>query len=500
MLLSFLSALQKELHVQRRRDLATGMVYIVTHDLDLDWQDRTVVSLCQLLASELDTTVLTTLYRLIHGLLLQPNDRHLLISVPASYSSLCAAPLHDPALTALVLPIIVIPKVLHRTQSPQSKAALCLLLCTLSKAMPTDNAGNAGDSTTNTAVNTSPTSTATFPSTTVLKWVVTTIEQEGMTMPLLYLIDALRLSHACLRTITSASIDSIQSRTVVAQFVRHNITRNANFRHQWKCIDLLLLYTYCTDNNRNAKQCLNLLWSRPGTGLSTVVSLLLSHSLQVDYTVWKHIKDQLNKSNRISFDLLASGSRGSTVHGRKTVAVLVRYRNQKQHDMCGRLLLKILETTVLMYFNSRENVSSSSERRSNGSSMSLSVLAGVQALVRASVYDEVNRGADVVLIRLARTSLGLATQIVHQLQEIPDSTDNLKRKQRKHALMHRLAEEIEDKAVSRRQLCMPSRPASRSHHRPRSKFGGLQRELLAKRPLTAAGVVAKIQHSRKHNF
>lgn len=162
--------------------------------------------------------------------------------------------------------------------------------------------------------------------------------------------------------------------------------------------------------------------------------------------------------------------------------------------MVQLLLLKSLETSILFYMNkidfSRQQKTSGNSSSGGDSRISLSVLAGIQALVRAAVCGKVSRGAELVLCRISKTSVDAGNHIIHQLQNIPDAQMSKDSANKKQQLIHLLVDEMEDTTHLQRQAFVPRRPASRAHHggqvpNLRGRYNKMKKMPSKRRPFTA---------------
>lgn len=449
--------------------------------------DETIVQLfLPLISTEMDNNVMETLIKIIHVLCLEPNNAHLVAKPTLNHDTLCAAPLLWNGMASIILPFLVgvtsttytdrssgsstphphphpLP---HHTQAVRQH--ICLLLVTLTHA------------TTST-----PTTASLWES--IKTWLYASIEQRELTLPLLSLVNAMGLGNECIAQLTSKAIASRTSRGILSRFVRSIVTCHSTFFHQWNNINLVLLYSYCLDSCPQARQSLNIIWSRPGIGLKTVVLLLLSDTIELDHAAWKQIKHAVRpqqQSNTLQFSAISKGK------------MIVRYGNSKQYDMVQLLLLKSLETSILFYMNkidfSRHQKNSGNSSSGGDSRISLSVLAGIQALVRAAVCGKVSRGAELVLCRISKTSVDAGNHIIHQLQNIPDAQMSKDSANKKQQLIHLLVDEMEDTTHLQRQAFVPRRPASRAlaHHggqvpNLRGRYNKMKKMPSKRRPFTA---------------
>lgn len=471
--MNFHIGLSKEKHVERRRNLASGILFITIHDSSILSDDgerkNQIYHLARLLKNELDSCVYCSILKIMHSLCLKPEDSCHINEPILNYDLLSdATPLND-KFTPLLLPFLIeqCSNLSHQhLQSEDILTHLCLLLITLSH----------GSVTTMKEAEMSSMKEAEMSSMwdTIKIWVVETMKKERLSLPLLYLYNALNIK--CVGLVTSIAIRYHHSRILLSQFLRNIISCNHNFYQQWNHMMLFFLFTYCTDDDNNSKQCLNILFSRPGIGLKTIITLLLSNSIEVDYELWKKIKNQVTKNQKdehaIHFNAISKGN--------QVISIFIRYGNTKQSNMINSLLLKALEVSILMYMNkidfsngfsgnSGSTVSNISSVR-NGGSITLSVLTGVQALLRASVNDhKQSKGAEIVLLRLARFSKSLAHHILKQLQEIhyEKGDPNFKRKKDLIQILVEEVQEMEDGEISLcRQQYIPCRPKGGRVKRP----------------------------------
>jgi hypothetical protein len=211
--------------------------------------------------------------------------------------------------------------------------------------------------------------------------------------------------------------------------------------------------------------------------------LLLSNTIEVEVSLWKKMSAALPPHTGGAVQFHAVRSRGSFSQGRKTV--IVRYGNELQKRNVVTVCVNILQTSVLVYLNHLKL-----EKKKNvNDQISLSVLAGVQALVRVSMTEDV----DHVLVRFCRTSLPLGKYVLGQLDEmyLTSGTAEKKKRARGEELVRRLADEVVLMEKSSRQGSpfhrhkQPCRPASSSTNLRRQPPRRNHRQFIVKRSASA---------------
>lgn len=485
--MNFHLALRREKNTQRRRHLAAGIQWRCAHDLEVRAQHRTSVltSVSPLICSEIDKVVRIKLIQIVHALCLCDAD---VPSLLANNTSLFVAPLVNSSFTSIVMPfLLLLPP--FSTLDLSTLNPLCCLLSTLYKS--TNEASIRSDDTQSQHWEQ------------VKTWVRKASEQDALSLPLLHLLHCMHMGKECAPSIVSRTIVSdFGQRALFATFLRSIVSNDAMFHHQWSAtVIIFLLYTYCMDSDRNAKQCLNILWCRPRTGLGAVIMLLLSNTIEVESLLWKNISATLccdqhdDGAGRVKFHAIRS--RGSSSHGGKIVSVIVRYGNELQKSNVARMCIHILQSTVLVYSNHLDLETSGSS--SSKDQISLSVLAGVQALLRVSMTEDV----DHVLIRLCRASLIMGKYVVRQLDQMYSmySTTGREKNARGKDLLRQLSDEValmeknDDEDPQLHAQHKPCRPASGMNRRsqlPRRKY----HQLMVKRSASVLGNVSKTADPR----
>ena len=485
--MNFHLALRREKNTQRRRHLAAGIQWRCAHDLEVRAQHRTSVltSVSPLICSEIDKVVRIKLIQIVHALCLCDAD---VPSLLANNTSLFVAPLVNSSFTSIVMPfLLLLPP--FSTLDLSTLNPLCCLLSTLYKS--TNEASIRSDDTQSQQWEQ------------VKTWVRKASEQDALSLPLLHLLHCMHMGKECAPSIVSRTIVSdFGHRALFATFLRSIVSNDAMFHHQWSAtVIIFLLYTYCMDSDRNAKQCLNILWCRPRTGLGAVIMLLLSNTIEVESLLWKNISATLccdqhdDGAGRVKFHAIRS--RGSSSQGGKIVSVIVRYGNELQKSNVARMCIHILQSTVLVYSNHLDLETSGSS--SSKDQISLSVLAGVQALLRVSMTEDV----DHVLIRLCRASLIMGKYVVRQLDQMYSmySTTGREKNARGKDLLRQLSDEValmeknDDEDPQLHAQHKPCRPASGMNRRsqlPRRKY----HQLMVKRSASVLGNVSKTADPR----
>ena len=297
-----------------------------------------------------------------------------------------------------------------------------------------------------------------------------------ITVPFLNLIHAMSMGNLCTPILVSHYISSRTNRCTISHFLR-SIISQPKFHQQWSNMALFLLYTYCIDSDPNAKQCLTILWSRPGQGMGHSISLLLANTINVSFHFWQIFSKAMQqipatRTGSLTFHGMGSSNKNSSFNGHKTVSVIVRYGNVKQENMIQRILLNTIQNSILIWY---KNEDFSIIQDHNGlQQISLSVLAGIQALIRASLSD--NAGdVDVTLLKLCRVSTRLTKYVQQQFLSMPKKQCQIKK-----GLINRLTELIntEQKTMMESQQRVPCRPSSQLQHHP-------PRFVRRKRPSTA---------------
>jgi hypothetical protein len=445
-----------------------------------------LTSVAPLICSEIDKFVRIKLIQMVHALCLCDAD---VPSLLANSTLLFVAPLVNSSFTSIVMPFLLLlppfSTLDHSTLNP-----LCCLLTTLYQS--TNEASIQSDDTQSQQWGQ------------VKTWARKASEQDALSLPLLHLLHCMHMGEECAPSIVSRTIISnFEQRALFTKFLRSIVSNDAMFHHQWSTtIIIFLLYTYCMDSDRNAKQCLNILWCRPRTGLGAVIMLLLSNTIEVESLLWKKMSATLccdqhdgGGAGRIKFYPIRS--RGSSSQGRKIVSVIVRYGNELQKSNVTRMCIHILQSTVLVYSNHLDLETSGSS--SSKDQISLSVLAGLQALLRVSMTEDV----DHVLIRLCRASLIMGKYVVRQLDQMCSmySTTGREKNARGKDLLRQLSYEValmeknvdEDPQLhAQHKPCRPASGMNRRSQLPRRKY----RQLMVKRSASALGNVSKTADPR----
>ena len=391
--------------VLRRRRLAAGCKYCCSHMMQVRQQRLSLLScIAPLIETEVtkDNEVLHQLVQIVHALCLGDADVGLLATQSVSaMSMLCAAPLVNRQCIAIVVPYLLpLLRVLNK-MSPLIQQSTYLLLSTLCKDMQ-PNTKNRDH---------------------LQQHIRIALEERSdITIPLLLTMHAMHLGDEYAPLVVSTGIVSSYYRALVSRFLRCIISQNS-FHQQWSDMILFLLYTYILDENSDARQCLNILLSRPGNGLGYSIRLLLAATIEVSTRMWSRfsqaVKNNIPKlSCHPTFNIVGKNCNSSVSRCNSTTTLIVRYASTKQRALCSRIFIRSLETTISVFINHVNFTSTCNNLPKGGNNgkqrISLSVLAGVQALIRSSVSDD-NRDVDVVLLRLALRSQKLTEYLLSQL-------------------------------------------------------------------------------------